>query len=128
MRVVGGDIHHLRIRRGDDDFLLRRLRDGNLRTGFQVSGLPGLCAQILHCLEEILWLRQVGVTQSLRPVKLAAQRVERIREGHQRFDAVIPGLVLERILQGVALEVGVALLPTGGLGNLQRIGGRHQHL
>ena len=128
MRIVGGDIHHLGIRGGDDDFLLRRLRDGDLRAGFQVSGLLGLCAQILHCLEEILRLRQVCVTQPLRPVKLAAQRVQCIREGHERLDAVIPGLVPERILQGVTLEAGVAFLPTRGLRNLQGIGGRHQHL
>jgi len=50
------------------------------------------------------------------------------RHLHQAFHARVPGLHIERGIQLVAFEVCVRLLPSRGLHDLKRVGGRHADL
>ena len=112
----------------------RRRRRGGLDRHFLLGGglqiplrlRPG--AQALDGIQHALLVGQERVAQLLGPVELLVQQVEDLGKGGERFDAVVPRLVLELLVELIAREVRIGLDESRGLDDLQRIGGSHQHL
>ncbi len=130
-RLVGRHVDDLRIRRLDHDVGLRPFLlhlDLLLLVALQISGGLGLPAQVLHGVHHLRLLREERVAQLLRPGEVLVHPVQHLGEGGQRFDALVPWLVLQRILQRRALQSGILLAPACGLDDLERIRRRHQHL
>ncbi len=130
-RLVGRHVDDLRIRRLDHDVGLRPFLlhlDLLLLVALQISGGLGLRAQVLHGVHHLRLLREERVAQLLRPGEVLVHPVQHLGEGGQRLDALVPRLVLQRILERRALQPGVLLAPARGLDDLERIRRRHQHL
>ncbi|CAM3464607.1 hypothetical protein CUTA107171_27875 [Cupriavidus taiwanensis] len=148
-RVVGRDVDDFGIRRLDPHDGLRRRRcrcrcrrlrrlhrwrrrgfdnDLLLLVRLEIAGLLRARPQPLHRVEHFLLLADEGVAQLLRPVELVAHRLQHLRKRHQRLDADIPGLALDRLQRRVALHLGIGLDPACRLHDFERIGGGHQHL
>src|SRR4029450_13669404 len=68
------------------------------------------------------------VAEILRPVELLVHHSPPPREGAEGFHAVVPGLLLERLVELVALEIRVGLGEAGGLDDLEGIGRGHEDL
>ena len=144
--VVDRYVDALGIGRRDDDDLGRRrhharalrlhhlhiLRDrhGLLRAAGQRARRLRPPAQNLHGVEHILLLLEDGVAQLLRPFELVVHHLQHVREGHERLHRGVPALRLQRLRQRLALQrcaLGLSE-PARRLDDLDRIGGRHQHL
>jgi hypothetical protein len=85
-------------------------------------------AQALDRIQNLFLVRQKSIAEFLRPVELLAHHREHLGKSHQRFDARVPILLLERGGDRVALEAGVLFYPTVGQRDFERIGRRHQDL
>ncbi len=85
-------------------------------------------AQRLHALHHIGLLISEGGAERLRPVELVVHLLDDLREGHQRFDAGIPGHWLQRGDQRIAVDRRVMRVrqPALRLDQLDRIGRGHQ--
>src|SRR5262249_55006165 len=128
-RAVLRNVHPLRIGGLDgDDRLLRVARcrlpdDGLLGRRLERPRVVRLASQHLRRVHELRALAEEGVAQILRPLEVVRHAVQHVGHGDERFDARIPVLLLQRLLQLVALQVGVGLPPAIRLDDLQRIGG-----
>ncbi|CAB3880207.1 hypothetical protein LMG3410_03259 [Achromobacter aegrifaciens] len=130
-RVVAGHVHHLRIGRLDHhDGLVVGGAGGDLllRRALQVAGLLRLDAQPLDRIHDGVGLRQEGVAHGFHPVRLAAHHVHDRGEGHQGFDAGIPGLALDRLDGLVSGFRGVGGRPFGGRRDIVGVGRTHEDL
>jgi hypothetical protein len=87
-------------------------------------------AQALDGDEHIRLLHLHGVADLLGPVGMLTQRLQRLRERHERLHGGVPRLILQGGRQGRTLERAIAILgePLVGLRDLQGIGARHEHL
>src|SRR5512139_2263341 len=132
-------VHHRGVvRRHVDDLRAGLLDDDDLRIlldhhllllrRLQVPGIVRLLPELLDGVQHVLLLREERVPDLLRPVELVGHHLEDLGEVHERLDARVPLLLLERLRQRVALELLVLLHPVVGLHDLQGIGGRHQEL
>jgi hypothetical protein len=85
---------------------------------------------MLHGEEHVRLLHLHGVAELLRPIWMLTQRVQRLRERHERLHGGVPWLSLQGGLQGRTPERAVAALrePLVRLNDLQGIGARHEHL
>ena len=95
-RVVGGDVHHLRVRLFNhvDVPAFNQLCFYHLfRRGFQIAGALCLDAHALHGLHHIRFLRQKGVAELSRPLDVVCQALDDVRERGHRLDARIPWLL-----------------------------------
>jgi hypothetical protein len=142
-RVVGWDVHHLRIGRLNPDHsgLLRcRLLDDRgwrrgwlddhrlLFCGLQVALRLRLGAESLDGVHDVLLLRQKRVAQLQSHVELLAHRGQDLGKVHQRLHTWVPTLRLQGLGQGLTFQGLVGLGPTIRLHHLQGIRGRHQNL
>jgi hypothetical protein len=130
-RVVGRDVHHLRLRRFDDIDLLAALQLGSddlLFSRLQVAGSVGARPQALYAVHHLLLLGQESVAQLLHPVEVVAHLLQDLRHCGQGPDRRIPGLLAHRSLQRRTADPGIGLHPARCLDDFERIGGRHQHL
>ena len=64
----------------------------------------------------------------LGPVELVAHHRKDVRRAGKRLDAVVPGLFVDLLFQGIALQILAFLQPAIGLHHLQWIGRRRQHI
>ncbi|MDT4832729.1 hypothetical protein FQZ97_662950 [compost metagenome] len=129
--VVAGHIDHLRIGRLDHDDRLVIGGAGSdllLRRALQVARLLGLDPQPLDRIHDRVRLRQEGVAHGFHPVGLPAHHVHDRREGHQGFDAGVPGLALDRLDSLVARFGRVLGRPLGGRRDVVGIGRAHEYL
>ena len=127
-RVITRHINDLRVGGLNDD--RGAITTGNrlLRTGLERARLLGFGAQRLDRVHHIGLLRQHSVTQLLRPAQLRAHHLQHRRERNKRLHAGIPVLLLQRLIQRVALQTAIRLLPVRRFTHFQRIGRGHQHL
>ena len=117
-------------RRGAAQARRRGLRaDVLVLVGRKVARGLRLVAQPLHGIHHVVGLRQERIAQALHPGRILAERRERLRECHQRLHARIPRLrsatCFDRV---VALGIRIRLRPGRRIGDIARIGRRHQHL
>ncbi len=129
-RVIGGDVHHLRIGRLNDDggvagrgrFRGRcRVRGRRCRrrdildrhvlilVALQIAGGLCLATQALGAFHEIVGLRQEGITQALDPDGVLPQHYQNLREGDQRLHARIQGWFATCLTASSPLASGCAL-------------------
>ena len=109
-----------------DDFSLAH--HAHLLVAVQIAGSVGALAQELHAIHHLAFLREKGLAQALRPIQILVHAVQDFRERHQRLDADIPVLVLDRVDRVLAFQAGMLARPARGLRHFQRVGGRDQHL
>ena len=129
--VIIGNIHRIGIRRLDgDDLLVRHLLnlDGLLLGRCQLVVGLRLGAQTLDGIHHVRLLGHDRIAELLRPIELGAHHRQHVRCRYQRLDALIPILLVDGGLQRIAFEILVGLQPTFGLHDIERVGGRHQHL
>ncbi len=124
--TIGRDIDDLGSGLDDDDLFLHHhlLFLG----GFEVAAVVGVAAHALYRIHHLLLLGEHGVTQVLGPIQVVAHPFQHIWKVGQRLDARIPFLRGQGIFQRLGFQTRILLDPTGGLYDLQWIGGRHQYL
>ena len=130
-RLVVRHVHRPRLGRLDDDHLLVFLglnSDFLLLRRDELLVVISLGAQPLDRIHHVRLLREEGVTQILGPFELVAHHGQNLGGAGQRLDAVVPGLLVDLLLQCIALQRLALLQPAVGLYHLQRIGRRRQHV
>ena len=131
LRVVLRHVHHLRVRRLDDDHLLAALDgprlDGLLGRALQVAGRLALLPQPLDAVEHRPAIDGEGPAQLRGPGQVAGHEVDHLREGRQRDEAGLEARLLRGLLQLAALARRL-LQPRAELTDLPRVAGAQQHL
>src|SRR5262245_13653155 len=115
--IVVGHIDRIRRRWLDgDDLLVLLLADHDLLFlgRCQLVVRLSLRAQALHGIHDIGLLGQHRIAELLRPIELRAHHVEDGRRRRQRFQAVVPGLLVDRGLELISLEILVLGRPPVG--------------
>ena len=102
--------------------------DGLLRRILKVACRLRPLAKRLHRLHHLRLVGEKCVAELLRPFELVVHHRQHLREAGERHDARIPGLVLQRVFERVALQVPVLLGESRCLDHFERIGRGHQHL
>ena len=87
-----------------------------------------LGAQPLNGVHHIGLLRENCVTELLCPVQLVAHHLQHVGGCRERFDAFVPSLLVDLVLQRIALEILVLCDPTSRLHDLERIRRGHKDL
>ncbi len=129
--IVVRDVDRVRLRLLDDDHLLVLLplnADLLPFVGNQFVSRLRLGAQPLYRVHHIRLLREHRIAHGLGPVELVAHHGENRRRAGERLDAVVPTLLADLGLEGVALQALVLAQPAVGLHHFQRIGRRRQHV
>ena len=128
-RIIVRNIDDVGPGRLDHDLLILG-RDRLLRCRSERTGGLRTLAQALNGVHDIRLLREKGVAELLGPLQIAVHHAQELRKRNERFDARIPGLLLQRRRQYVALKrrVGGSLQPAVRLDNLERVGRGHQDL
>jgi len=130
-RIVVRHVDRIGIGRLDDDHLLAFLRlnaDLLLLGGDQLFAVVRFGAKALDRVHHIRLLREHGIAEILGPVELVAHHRNDVRRAGKRLDAVVPGLFVDLLLQGIALQILAFLQPAIGLHHLQWIGRCRQHI
>src|SRR5207247_1581034 len=76
----------------------------------------------------VVLLLQERISQVLQPVELVVQHREHLGKEDQRLHAVVPGVLLERLVELIALDLRVLLDEARGLHDLERVRRGHENL
>jgi hypothetical protein len=77
----------------------------------------------LDGVHRVLLLREKGFAELLHPLELTVHPLEDLRRANQSFDAIVPFVVFERFVQGIALQAWIGFCESRRLDNLKRIRG-----
>jgi len=97
---------------------------------FEMACFVSLFPEELDLIHNRGLVRENGVAELLRPLKLFAHHLQDFGKRHERFDAGRPVLLLQRLGELLSLQICVVrqLHPTRRLYDLQRVRRRHQHI
>ncbi len=112
-----------------DDHRVAFDHDGLGRATYQGTGIDGPGAHGLDRSQNVIALGQHGGADGVAPVHMKGHSAQDIREGDgQNLDACIVFLALDGGFQRRLLQIGIVGQKPVGLDDLQRVGGRDQHL
>ena len=115
--IVGGNVNDFRIGglNGDGRVLVG---DGLLRSGLEISRFLRAAAHDLNGVHHVGLLVVVGIAERGGPGKIFVHVAEDGRKGSERFNAGIPGFLVDSLGQGVTFQIGMLLDPAISLDDL----------
>jgi len=125
--IISRNVNYLGVSRlnGNGGVLIRY---GLLRRGFKIAGLFRSLAHHLNGVHHILFLVVVGVSERGGPGEVFVHVAKDRGKSGKGLDAGVPGLLVHRLTQGIALKTGMRLYPTIRLDDLLGKGGSRQDL